>query len=119
MDFLLGADDQVAIGKHGFETLGDPRGSDKTLFAGGVTGQTPEIGPVVNIKDDLAAGVPGDADCLALRLIGVRARKMRAGDENGLCRRDKTGIDVVLAKRHVGAVLPVENQRKCFVILHR
>ena len=46
-------------------------------------------------------------------------REMRAGDEDRPRRRDEGLVDVVLAQRHVGAVLAVEDQRKRLVVLDR
>ena len=54
---------------------------DVALLAGGVAGEAPEVRPVVDVEDDLAAGGAGDAHRLPLRRVGVRPREMRAGDE--------------------------------------
>ena len=68
MHLLLGADDQVAIGQHGLQMRRRPRSDfDVALVAGGMAGKAPEIRPVVDVEDDLAAVCLGDADRLALR----------------------------------------------------
>ena len=55
VQLLLGADDQVAIGQDLLEMPGHGLGADIALLAGGMPGQAPEIGPVVDVEDDLAA----------------------------------------------------------------
>ena len=58
-------------------------------------------------------------DRLALRGLGVVARKMRAGDDDGARRGDERLVDVVGFERHVGAVGAVEDHRRDAFLLHR
>ncbi len=115
---FLGADDQVAIGKHGLEVRRDAVGGDVAAFAGVMTGKAPEVRAIVDVEDDLRAGFLGDTHCLALRRIGVGLGKMRAGDEDRPCLADELFGNVVFAQRIIGAVVAVEQQREGFVVLH-
>ena len=55
---------------------------------------------------------------LALRRIGVRGREMRAGHHHRLGAADEGGVDILLAQRHVGAVLAIEDEREGLRIAH-
>ena len=116
-DLLLGADDQVAIRQDRPQLVRDAVGFHITLETGRVSRKAPEIGAVVDVEHDLAAGSLGDADRLALRRIGIRPREMRSRDHDGSGRGDEALVDVVFAERHVGAVGAVEDHGRDALIL--
>ncbi len=117
--FLLRPDDQVAIGEDRAKTRRHFRGGDVARVAGAVSGEAPEVRPVVDVEDDLAAVLPRDADRLLLRGRGIGLREMSAGDQHRTGRSDERRVDVVFAKRHVGDVIAVEDEREVLVVLDR
>ena len=116
--FFLGADDQVDGAHHLVETPGHGLGADIAVVAGLVAGQPPQVGAVVDIEDDLAAGGLGRADRLVARRLDGRRREMRAADEDGAGRGDIGFVDVVLRERHVGAIGAIEDVRLRALVAH-
>ncbi len=79
--------------------------------------KTPQIGPVINLENDLPPVLLGDTDRFHLRGFRVGLGKMRAGDQNRAGGGDEMGVDVILAKRHIGAVFAIKDQRKGLIVL--
>ena len=113
--FLLGTDDQVAIGQNRLQMRRDLLGGDIAVVARIMACKAPEVRAIIDIEDDLGAAFLGDADRLALRSIGVRLGEMRAGDENGAGRTDEILRDIILAQGIVGAIVAVEQEREGMV----
>ncbi len=116
MELLLGADDQIEQRQMRLQARRHPRALDEAVLAVPVSGEAPEIGPVVDVQRRAAAKGPGEPQRLEDRRLSARMAQMRAGRDDGPGLGDEVGIDVVLAQRHVGAVLPVEDQRELPVV---
>ena len=119
VDFLLGADDQVAVGKHRLQVLRHRVGADVALLARRVAGEPPEVRAVVDVERDLAPGRARDPHRLLLRRRRAGLGKMRAGHDDRAGGADEALVDVRFGERHVGAVLAIEEQRKGAVVLDR
>ena len=68
---------------------------------GDMAGKTPEVRPIVDVEDHLAAVRLGDADRLALRGLGIRPGEMRAGHQDSARRLDEILVDIAFVERHV------------------
>jgi hypothetical protein len=119
MHFFFRADDEIAIGENRLQAFRDLVRFDVALLARGMAGETPEIGPVVDVENDAPAMRLGDGHRLLLRGMGVRACEMRAGDKDGAARADEVGIDIGFRKRAVGAIIAIEDEREGLVVLDR
>ena len=109
---LFGADDEIALGQDGGETLRDLARLDVTLLARAMAGEPPQVRPVVDVEHNLAPGGAGDPHRLELRGGGIGAREMRAAHQHRLGAFDVSRIDVALVERAVGAIVAIEDQRE-------
>ena len=119
VDLLLGADDQVAVGKHRLQMLRHLVGADVALLARRVAGKAPEVRAVVDVERDLAPGGARDPHRLLLRRGRSGLGEMRAGHHDRAGGADEALVDVGFGERHVGAVLAIEEQRERAVVLDR
>ena len=115
---LFRADDEVAMGQDGLQMRGDTGGFEIALLARAMAREAPEIGAVVDVEADFPAMLPGERHCLPLRLGGIDAGKMRAGDDDRGGRGDMGLVDVALVQSRIGAIVAVEDQRKRLVVAH-
>ena len=118
VQLLLGPHDQIAVGQHAGQRLGHARRARVAAGTGGVAAQAPQIGPVVDVEEHLAAVRLLQLDRLALRPRPLRQREVRAGDEDGGRGGDEILVDVVLAQGAVGAVVAVEDERECLLVAY-
>ena len=119
MNLLLGADNQVAIRKNGLQMLRYAVRFDIALLARPMPREAPQIGPVVDIEDHLAAMLAGDRHRLALGRVGMRLGEMRPRHQHRRRRCDEALVDVVFVQRPIGAVVAVEDQWESLVVLDR
>ncbi len=119
VDFLLRADDQVAIGKHLLQVLRHPVGADVAVLARRMTGKAPEVRAIVDVESHPSPRGARDADRLLQRGRRTGLREMRAGHDDGAGRADEVGVDVGLGQAHVRAILAIEEKREGAVILDR
>jgi hypothetical protein len=118
MQFLLGADDEVAVRQYRRQMRGHGIGADVAGFARVVPGQAPEIRAVIDIEDDAPAVRAGETNGLVLRRRRAGLGEMRACHDDGSGRGDEILPHVVFAQRHVGAVVAVEDERKGMAVAH-
>ena len=116
VEFLLGADDEVEEIQHRLQGFGDPLGGDEPAVAVPVTGEPPEVGAEIDVQGGADAALPGDPEGLQHRRLGVGVRQMRSGRTDAARPPDEFRINVVCGQRHVGAILPVEDQGKVVVV---
>ena len=77
-----------------------------------MTRQSPKIGTVIDIEGGLPTALARNGQRLEHCGLSARMGKMRSRCANTFGRRNKARVYVVFAKRHVGAILPIENQWK-------
>jgi hypothetical protein len=116
VELLLGADDQVEEVQGGLQLGGDLGALDEALLARLVAGEAPEVGAVVDVERGAPAALAGEAERLQHRRLGARVAEVGAGGDDGAGVGDQRSVDVVLAERHVGAVLAVEDQREALLV---
>ena len=114
--FLLGADDQVEKPQCRLKLRRDRRAFDEAVFPVAMPRKPPEVRPVVDVERGLRAVFAGQPQRLQDRRRGAGMRQMRAGRHDRPRRGDEAFVDVILAQGHVGAVFPVEDQRKLLVV---
>ena len=109
---FLRADDQVATGERGLQTFSYGCAEYEAILAQIFRRQSPQDRPVVDVEDHSAA-ICFDS------LRGAQARgehagrgEMRAVDQDRARGREICCIEIPLAKRHIGAIFAVKNQRK-------
>src|ERR1022692_3273267 len=83
-----------------------------------MAGETPKVRTVVNVEDDTIARGLGNPGGFVLRRGGRRLRKVSARNEDGARASYECLINVVFAKSSVGAILPIENERKGMLAGH-
>ena len=112
-DLLFGADDQIAVRKHASQPRRHGVRLHVALETRVVAGEPPEVRPVVDVEDDLAAVLLGEARSLS------SARPRPLGFEKcvpvttiGAAAGDEVFVDVALVERHVGAVGAIEDHRR-------
>ena len=116
---LLGADDEVAVRQdRPADAAVTCVGPDVALLARAMAGETPEVGAVVDVEHDLAAGAARDPHRLrcAAAVFGRAKCVPVTTIARGRC--DEGLVDVALVERHVGAVLAVEDQREVLFVAH-
>ena len=111
-DLLFRADDQVAIGEHGPEPRRHHVRLHVALETRVMAGEAPEVGPIVDVEDHLAAVRLGQRDRFRLRGGGGGPRKMRPGHDDRMGSGDEGLVDVAFVERHVGAVRAIERHRR-------
>ncbi len=116
MEFLFRADDEIEQGQSGLQLGGDVFGLNEAAFARPVSGKSPEVGAIVNVERCQRAMFAGKPQRLQNGSLGARMREMCAGRAHTACLGNEIRVDVFLAKRHVGTVLTIENQRKLLLI---
>ena len=116
VELLLGADDQVEEVQRRLQLGGDRGALDEALLARLVAGEAPEVRAVVDVERGAGAVLAGEAQRLQHRRLGARVAEVGAGGDDGAGVGDQRGVDVVLAERHVGAVLAVEDQREALLV---
>ena len=100
---------RLKMGRH-------PIAFSKAAFTVRMPAKRPEIGPVIDIERHLAAELPRQLHRRKAGAGHAVGAEMRAGHQNGPCRGDEVGIDVLFRDRHVGAVLAIEDQRKLLAV---
>ena len=116
VQFLLGADNQVAERQDRLQVFGHCTVLDVALLARAVAADAPEHGPVIDVEGDPSAILTADLRRLARHRGDGGGREMSARENDGSGGTDEVGIDVVLGQRHVGAVLAVEDEREGLLV---
>ena len=100
----------------GARRLSDLARFDVALFSGAVPGEAPEVGPVVDVEDDLSAGRPRDPHRPELCSGRIGACEMGSADQNRARALDVGRVDVGLVERAVGAIVAIKDQRKGLLV---
>ena len=81
-----------------------------------MTGQTPEVRPVVDVERGLRPRLSRQGERLQNRRLRARVRQVCASGHHRPRFGDEAGVDILLAQRHVRAIGPVEDQRKLLLV---
>src|SRR5690606_23411208 len=112
MELFFRADDQVEEMQGGLQFFRNGGRFNEPVLAITVAGEAPKIGSVVDIEGGPSSCVATKTERLDDGSFGPWVRQMGAGRDDASCRADESRIDIVLAQRHVGAVLAIEDQGK-------
>ena len=94
--------------QHTLQMRGDSIAFSKPAFAISMAAKCPQIGPVINIKGDLATSVTGQLHCLETGGSNLFGAEMRTGDKHSPRRSDKPGINIIFANGHIGTVFTIK-----------
>ena len=106
-ELLLRPDDEVEAGQHLLEMGGDPVAADEALLPRRGLGEPPEDRPVVDVEHGRDAVAAGTLERERADLVHVLGGEVRSSDQERAARGDER---LLVAHRHVGAVLAVEDQ---------
>ena len=110
------ADDEIAQRQHRLQPLRHRFICDETVFAKILGRKPPQHGPIINVEHDPASRSPDVPRRTHTGRKYTGRGKMRAVDEQGARRLEPRDVKILLAQRHVGAVLAVENERESLAI---
>ncbi|KPY34810.1 hypothetical protein ALO49_101658 [Pseudomonas savastanoi pv. retacarpa] len=116
LKFFFSTDNQVKTRQDALHMLADLLIGDKTCLAISLGRQAPEHWAIINIQHAFDVVLFGVVERLAAGLEHLIGRKMRAGDQQRLARRDLLFVDVLGAQSHVGAIFAVEHQGERFAV---
>ena len=112
VDLFFGADDQVAQRQHLLQMRAHLIGRHVALLAQARCGEAPQHGPVIDVEHHARAGGACGLHRAQAGIEGLRVGQVGARDQQRLRRGHESRVDVGRRQAHVGALLPVEHQRK-------
>ena len=115
-ELLFRADNQVAPGQCCLKAFGDRCAGYKAILAQIFRCQPPKHRPIIDVEDHTSAIRFDSPRGAQARCEHAGRGEMRTVDENSTRRVKKPWIEVLLAQRHVGAILAIKDQRKRLAI---
>jgi hypothetical protein len=116
VELLLRADDQVEEVQRRLQLGRHLVGGDEAVLAVAVAGQPPEVRAVVDVERGLHPVRAGNVQRLEDGGFGPRVAEVGPGRHHRARGGHVALVDVILAQRHVRAVVAVEDQRELLLV---